>query len=142
MIDEKISDEKRTVAKLLRELADTIGSLNDDEFAQCARGELHVRLAKSGSRPKGKFKAIPDQHAASVQQIAARLQVLPDRESVRQLLRETCKTKSCLEQLARVLDLPVRREDTVESLSEKVVEATIGFRLRSEAIRGKLSNVS
>ena len=45
-------------------------------------------------------------------------------------------TKRELESLARQLDLPVRSRDTIALLQEKIIEGTIGFRLRSKAVRG------
>ena len=41
-----------------------------------------------------------------------------------------------LQELAGSLDMPVSKSDTVGKLKDLVIEATIGFRLRSNAIRG------
>lgn len=135
-----MNDQRRAMAKLLRELADAVVGMTEEEFADCLRGRLHVSLSTGKARSKAKPRGDADHK--TVQDVAAKLQMLSDREAGKKLLDDFCKTKSCLEQLARVLDLPVQREDTVDALREKVLEATIGFRLRSEAIRGKSSETT
>ncbi len=37
------------------------------------------------------------------------------------------------------LDIPLLQRDNIEKLQEKIIESTIGYRLRSEAIQGKNS---
>lgn len=49
------------------------------------------------------------------------------------LLTELSKEE--LTQLSRVLDLPVQKSESVERIKERLVQSTIGFRLRSEAIQ-------
>ena len=46
-----------------------------------------------------------------------------------------CKSKTDLVEVAKKLDLPYRTNITV--LKERIIEGTIGFRLRSDAIQGK-----
>ena len=41
-----------------------------------------------------------------------------------------------LEKIARLIDAPVQRQDTVSRLEEKIIEALIGSRLNSNAIIG------
>jgi hypothetical protein len=53
------------------------------------------------------------------------------------ILREAELTRSELERLSRSLDLPVTKQDSAGHLEEKVVEALIGSRLNSRAIRGR-----
>jgi hypothetical protein len=45
-------------------------------------------------------------------------------------------TKTELEQIARRLSLPILKQDKAERLRDKILEATIGSRLNSQAIRG------
>ncbi len=71
-----------------------------------------------------------------VKEIATKLQTLPTREAGEGLLKDEAQNRRSLEALARFLQLPVQRDDTVERLRAKIVENTIGSRLRSEAIQG------
>jgi hypothetical protein len=71
--------------------------------------------------------------------VATELQQLSTRDAGDLLLRQKAPIRRELESLARYLNLPVQRDDTVERLRAKiVVENTIGSRLRSDAIQGKV----
>jgi len=45
-------------------------------------------------------------------------------------------TRRNLEALARSFEVPVRKEDNLERLRDRIIDATIGARLNSQAIRG------
>lgn len=51
-------------------------------------------------------------------------------------LASTIETKKTLEEIARHLDIPIIKSDKVEVLRDRIIEATVGARLRSEAIKG------
>jgi len=51
------------------------------------------------------------------------------------VLLELAPLRAELKALATDMDLPVPKSDTVGRLRDRIVEATIGFRLRSQAIR-------
>jgi hypothetical protein len=53
------------------------------------------------------------------------------------LIGEGQLNRSELERLARSLDLPVLRQDSVRRLEQKIVKALIGSRLNSRSVRGK-----
>ena len=68
--------------------------------------------------------------------LIAKLQEFGTREDGRRFLEASMLGKGQLEQLARLLDLPVSREDKADRLIDKIIEACIGSRLNSEAIQG------
>ena len=39
-----------------------------------------------------------------------------------------------------MLDIPFQKKDSIDRILEKIIEGTIGFRLRSQAIQGGKSN--
>lgn len=51
-------------------------------------------------------------------------------------LNKKTKTKEDLVQLAKYLDKPIQKNDNIEQIRDKVIESTIGYRLRSAAIQG------
>lgn len=53
-------------------------------------------------------------------------------------MRDLLPTKSALEAIARHLDVAIRREDRLDDLVRRIVEATIGFRLSSAAIQARV----
>ena len=54
------------------------------------------------------------------------------------LLAQANLGRGRLERMARGLDVPISRSDTSTRLVEKIVEALIGARLSSQAVRGGL----
>ena len=65
------------------------------------------------------------------------LELSNSREEGAALLKEKCSTKEELTRLAKYLDLPVQKLDKIDQISERIIEATIGFRIRSAAIQGE-----
>ena len=97
------------------------------------RSELVV-ASRKGTRKTGTApKRLTDQEAKG---ILYHLNQAPTREDGIEILNKDCKTRSCLVALARAADLPVQKRDTVTILRDRIIEATIGYRLRSRAIRG------
>lgn len=84
-------------------------------------------------------KPAPVAAVAGEENIATRLQNMPTREAALAFLSENYKSRKALEQLARELDVFVSRGDGVDSLRGKIVAATTGARLGSEAVRGTLA---
>lgn len=70
-------------------------------------------------------------------EIATQLFELPTREAGYALLRTKFMTKKELVVLARLLHLPIQNYDTKNTLQDKIVENTIGFRLNWKAIVGE-----
>ena len=64
------------------------------------------------------------------------LEGLESREAGTALLEQRCPTREHLKWLTRSCDLPVRKDESRERMIENIVEATIGYRLRSKAIQG------
>jgi hypothetical protein len=128
--------QKRSeLANLLRKLADYVDNRSDAELAPLF--ELAQRLKPDAPirRPdssRGKVKKGIDFYQA----FAKRLNELQSREEGEALLIKHVPRRRELEALARVLQLPVQRDDTMERLRAKIVENGIGSRLRSQAIQG------
>ena len=126
------------IGRLLRKLADLVERSTADEINALLRGKCELRIYEedSGSRTVG----LKRQHSGSnmkLRQVAEKLRAFETREAGKGLLDAEFPTKVSIEELARFLDLPVNRTDTIDSLNEKIVESQIGSRLRSEAVQGK-----
>jgi hypothetical protein len=74
------------------------------------------------------------------QRLFAELQLLDTRDEVNQFLAERFTTRALLEGFARHLDMPISKQDKLGDLRDKIVESTIGARLRSRAIQGSQSS--
>jgi hypothetical protein len=62
------------------------------------------------------------------------LKNLSDRNEGDIFLRKHCKTKAPLQEVAKALDI-LNAKDNKEMLIKKIIERTIGFRLRSQSIQ-------
>lgn len=69
--------------------------------------------------------------------VIAALLHFADRDEALRHLAIVADTRKSIELVARHLSIPVTKSDKVEGLREKIVEATVGARLRSQAIRGE-----
>jgi hypothetical protein len=118
------------LAEILRRLADYIDTHPDESLKPILQDA--VRLTRKNQSPEQK-KPLDVEEA---NRIAALLREIPSREEGLALLQARISNRRTLEAMARFFNLPVQRDDTVERLREKIVENTIGARLRSEAIQG------
>jgi hypothetical protein len=129
-------DEHKALAKLLRRLAECIegSSANDVDDLLAGRRELRIF---TGIRSTARYPKSQGAQSRDWSVIVERLRALRTRDEGQKLLDELNLTKTELERLARFMDLPVAKQDNAERLRQKVIEASIGSRLISQAIRGE-----
>lgn len=135
------SDDRAKWATLLRKLADCVESADsgDLEALLAGNGRLQIRADK---RQEQLFSSsLEDQSPTDWSSIADRLRSLSSREEGEELLFEVASSKAKLERLARAMDLPVVKYENVEQLRAKIIEASIGAKLVSRAIRGSGDSV-
>lgn len=120
------------LAALLRKLADFVEERTDAELAPLLdqAGKL---IAKSS--PRKRQASNSKRSNESIRELARLLEGLPSREAGDALLQQHGLRKIDLEALARQLELPVQRDDSIERLRAKIIEHVIGSRLRSSAIQ-------
>lgn len=124
--------KRSDLANILRRLADYIDNHPDEDLAPIFKqAATLVRSPAGRKKPQHPKEGRPD-----VRAIAAQLQTLQSRDAGNGLLGEKAPNRNELEAIARFLQLPVQRDDTVDRLRAKIVENTIGSRLRSDAIQG------
>lgn len=121
------------VASALRRLAQALERMSEDEISRLGDSNFDIEIKVIRRRAK---EEVAPEALVNLEEIVAKLIKLPSRAAAAQFLGATFETKKNLEQVARYLDVPVLKQDKVEILREKVIEATVGARLRSEAIKG------
>lgn len=125
-------------ADVLRRVAEAISKLSDGELVELVEGE--IALVPAGAN-RGPHKTVrsprTDLTPVELEDLRRQLEALPTREAGTALLEAHCQTKEQLQQLVRLCDLPVRKDDSRAKLVVSLVEATIGFRLRSQAVQGE-----
>jgi len=120
-------------AGIMREVANFLRTLTEDQIDEILSGEAKIGLIRN-RRALSKSRA---SHSSSVDldDIREQLANVSNREDGHALLERMGLRRAILAELASSMQMPVRKTDTVDKLRESVVEATIGFRLRSHAIR-------
>ena len=124
------------VASILRRLAKEIESFSDEELKLLADQPTKF-LGFSAPHERNsppKAAALDGFEAAALVKL---LRDLSSREAGLALLQEQVKGKERLVKVAKELDLPITNRLTTEQVLNKIIEATIGFRIRSAAIRGE-----
>jgi len=129
--------KKRTeLGDILRRLADYVDQCQDKDLVSIVQRAISPADAVE-TKVRSWDRSESCIEPSDVQSIYEELRTLPSREAGHVLLREKVRTKAALEAIARSLQLPMQREDTVDRLRTKIVEHTIGARLRSDAIQGR-----
>lgn len=119
-------------ANFLAILAKQAGNLSESDIQRVLSKELELKISvvalKKATSEKSTISEI------DINNILNELSSISDRESATSLLNNL--TKRNLDVIARKLDIAVKRSDKVDILKQKVVESTVGARLRSSAIQG------
>jgi len=140
----KMELEQKRLARLLRALADRLEDSSTEEIDEFLRSQTTLRqwTAELRSnrlvREKPRFSQTKKDTVTKreLMELRDRLCALVSRDEGLNLLYSAKLSKKDLEQLARIMDLPVLREDDADRLRHKIVEASIGSELNSRAIRG------
>ncbi len=123
------------VKRMLTNLANQIEYLTEAELSKLESGshELTMKLTKKKITRNIKQELTDNQ----MEDILTRLQGCDSREKGIDILADCFVNRNELEQFARYLEVLVFKQDKVEQMRGKIIEATIGAILRSNAIQGK-----
>lgn len=126
--------EKYDLAFAIRRYAEAITSLSDEDLLKLADETFSVEV--KFSRRRGKTSNEQDVTKENIKDLSEKLISIDSRDQALLFLNANFKTKKSLDSVARLLDVSVLKSDKLENLAEKIVEATVGARKRSEAIQG------
>ncbi|RZM79035.1 hypothetical protein [Leptolyngbya iicbica] len=114
---------------LLKQFTRFIDRLTDED----------ISALKSGKKILS-FKLIEDQKASrenkdlsEFRKLADQLMEINSRVEAENLL-DNLKKKNLIE-LSKFLDIPVQSRENISKIKEKIIESTVGYRLRSQAIQ-------
>lgn len=128
-----MSDAKALVAAALQRVAAAVERMKDEELAKLADPSFDLEIRVVRRRSKEDSETVPtDELQLTVETLTA----FPSRAEALDYLTRTFETKKPLEQIARFLDIPILKQDKAEALRDKIIEATTGARIRSQAIQG------
>ncbi len=139
-----MKDKKAILLETMSKAIDLVDALSEEELNKIAKGlsRIVIRIDRINKedvpprQPKVRASAHSTSFDTETDAVAKSLQILQTREEGIKLLGDACPTKSKLSALARHLDLHVLKEDDSDVIRDKIIEATIGFRLRSSAVLG------
>ena len=130
---------QRALLALLTQLHEAVRQLKPAELQDVLDGVAKVRIVTHGTPtqdPRPSSKRVPLRATTpQVVETERHLRSAGSREDGIAHLSEYYPTKTSLEALARHLDLPVTKKDTAIELRDRIIDHTIGYRLRSEVIR-------
>lgn len=133
------SKARSDIGRLLRKCGQFFETVSDDELGRFLDGSLKLVLVAVDEAPRESASREPRvTQGQDLERLAELLRSSDSREAAASLLRDDQRVsgKSDLTRLARLLHVHVTKQDKRETIEEKIVEAVIGVRLRSEAIHG------
>jgi hypothetical protein len=134
MIKKPLDEKPNVLSELLIQLGKAVSKLSDEEIAAILDGKKRITVVLEE-------KKLPDPKKVNhtregLLELLAKLRIVDTREAAISLIEQSNPTRQDLAFIARELDTPVQKIDDIARLKEKIVEATIGFKLRSKAIQG------
>jgi hypothetical protein len=124
---------KEALVLIFKQISSLIGRLSDDEIDDILSGKLIFALKEKGGKGKKNKRSIDEE---KIEEFISKLRSMNERENGIALLETEGVDKYFLKRLARNIDISTSDRDNIETLVERIIEATIGYRLRSKAIQG------
>lgn len=132
-----MSNSKRELSNALRRLINALDNLSEDDFLKLFDESYGVEIRLT--RKRSKEENSPVALETDLSDLISKLTNFSSRDEAQQFLDGHCSTRKALEPIARSLDIPILKQDKVEVLRDKIIEATTGARIRSQAIQGSNS---
>jgi hypothetical protein len=129
MQGKQLSRVFRALARAIEELDDEQVEIFISSLTQLAPGSLPRKQPTRASHSKVDRFALDE--------VLRKLSEFSTRQEGLEFIGQMDLRRKELEMLAKLRSIHVTKEDTVERIREKLVEALIGARLNSQAIRGE-----
>jgi hypothetical protein len=128
-------ESKQTIAKLLVAFADALNSMDDRQFDLLIQGKAKLRLVEEQKTGKMKLDTLHLNHTVS--ELAQKLNDAETRETAESLIASINqpRRREFLVLLAKACGVRVQSKDNISTIERKLIENTVGSRLRSEAIK-------
>ncbi|MFQ2253780.1 hypothetical protein ACK33C_12130 [Aeromonas hydrophila] len=126
---------------ILDAISDKLSKLSKYEFDAIANGSSKIEISIVRKEVKNKDLKNKEKNISTkadmFYRIVSRLGDATSRDAGIIILEEMIPLKNDLELFAKYIDVVVNKSDRVESIKNKIVDATVGAKLRSGAIQGK-----
>ena len=113
-----------------------LDKLSDNDIYKLNNGIAKIQYNLVDEK-KGNDKELIDAKISNIDpdEIINALEKLSNRESGEEYIKNKLITRLDYEAVVKKLDIPYNKKDNINKLRDKIIEGTIGFRLRSQAIQ-------
>lgn len=123
----------RILSTLLRRIGKELECLSDEALERLADSDelllAHAPALTNSVKPVSPSKL-------DIDALLTQLRGIETREAGFELLQASAPSRDELVRLAKAIDLPISNRFNIKQISDGIIEATIGFRVRSAAILG------
>ncbi len=116
---------------ILQKISKALSDLSIEDANKLEKNDYKAEIIVKRVRSSGN-KDSSNMDKGELQTLVSKLEFTETRDDAVKLLAPY--TKAILQEILEKIDVPCHKRDSKEILVEKIVENTIGFRLRSEAI--------
>lgn len=126
---------KNILTKIFEEILEELNRMSESDVSKLEDGDysISVKIVKNKSQTESAIQLSELQK----NEILKKLEGCKTREEGHEILSSNIKNKKELELLARFLEISVLKQDNTDQIRDKIIEATVGAILRSNAIQGK-----
>ncbi|MEW6027675.1 MAG: hypothetical protein AB1599_10345 [Planctomycetota bacterium] len=122
-------DVLKAFSKILEILSMEILTLSEDELQNIAEGKARIKIKILED------KESKEENSVNYEELIEELNSIRNRETGMHIVNSKLKTKDDVVGLAKFIDIPVKKSENIKFIKEKIIEATIGYRLRSASIQ-------
>lgn len=134
-----MEDLQKAFGEVFSQLAKDFKKLSSEDFNNVLNGSSKLRLSIDGAKSKTtRSRASSSVEEFNIAAISEQLTQFSEREEAITYLKKVCPKKDHLKAIAKHLEVPILSKDTIPKIQQKIAEATVGHRLRSQAIQGKI----
>ncbi|MDE7413493.1 MAG: hypothetical protein K2N05_06865 [Muribaculaceae bacterium] len=113
-----------------------LDSLSEEDRKMIEKGDLVIEYTLTPRSPNSNASRSNVIEEFNGSEVIKRLESMCDKEKGKVYLESLNLRKVQYEKILKELDSPFDKKDNIARLISKIIEATIGFRLRSQAIQG------
>ncbi|MFB4331364.1 hypothetical protein [Paenibacillus sp. CR_12] len=126
---------KKELVGFLKAITNVLSEMSEVEYEELlhGRGKL-IYIGNDHAKQQKNSQDINTKHSATDELVVA-LNQMNSRDEAMKYLSQTNILKNDLIRLAVALDIYINKSDSKEKITEKIVESTIGLKVRSKAIR-------
>lgn len=129
---------KSKSTSIFQDLAEAVDRLGERTVQALLRDAIARKPNEASKKnaPNKKVKIAPAIRTSVVHSTVDRLQKAVSREEAKHSIEVSEFSRRELEALARLVDVPVRKDMKIGDIEDLIVNMTVGGRLNSQAIRG------